>query len=143
MKAPSIPRKNSKIERSLIWIVGLSPVAVCAHFLYRLATNAYPPEADSIAIPVFGYFIFPFPAFLTMSILGREGLNETPIHLFWNPGRNLISAIWTTLFIYPIGLFLLFLFLDSVAAKSILSLLYTLLLVVAAVIYRAGAISRA
>jgi len=142
MHFPQLPHKKSWPERVLLISVVLSPIGVLAYFLYRLATNAYPSEADSIGIPVFSYWIFVFPLFLTITLMGRNGLHSETPHFFWNPRRNIISFAWTVLSIYPIGLFLVFILLDSIDGFVIGGIAYSMLLFVALIVYRSGAISR-
>ncbi len=141
MKLPALPKKNSVFEKWLSNAVAASPLLVTVHFFYRASSNAYPPEADSIGIPIFTYWIFVWPMFLTIAIRGREGLDCVPRHIFWNPQRNWTSLLWTILPLYP-GLYVLFLFLDAASGWVIPSMLYSLFLGVALFVYRAGGISR-
>ncbi len=105
-------------------------------------TGAYPPDADSIGIPIGIYCFFPFPFMALMTFTGRHGLGEKRLHLLWNPGRHFTSIVWTLVSIFPVGLWLYYLVADSIIAGSIPSLLYFSMLVIAVFIYRAGAISR-
>jgi hypothetical protein len=137
-----LPKRKSAVERLLLLAVLLSPVFVTAHFLFRLASNAYPPEADSIGIPIFAYLIFPYPLFVLLAFKGRNGLASHDLHVFWNPKRFGNSLLWTLLCIYPIGLFMTFILLDAIDAISIPSCAYSLILWIALGVYRSGAISR-
>ena len=135
------PAKKDAVERFLFTIVWLSPIAVAAHFLYRMATNAYPPDADSIGIPIFFFWIIPFPLIAIMATVGRKGLHGGKLYYLWNPQRIISSIIWTLLSIYPIGLFLLFLFLDALESKFIPSIAYFFFLWLSLLIYRVGIIN--
>lgn len=116
----------------------------CCHstFFYRLSTNAYPSEADSISIPIFFFWIMPFPLLAIMATLGRNGLHRGKLHYLWNPQWMISSIIWTILTIWPIGFFLLFLFLDALESKFIPSIAYFILLWLSLLIYRIGIINR-
>ena len=54
MKASYTRRKTKKLTALIAGTMALAPIVVFLHFLTRLVLGHYPPEADSIAIPIFG-----------------------------------------------------------------------------------------
>ena len=137
-----IPRRKSKTERILFLSVLLSPIFVFAHFLYRQMTDAYPSDADSVMIPIGIYWIYSFPFFAFITFKGRSGLDSHRIRLFWNPGRHVISILYTIFSIYPVGLYLVFILFDAISGMVIPSIIYVTILFYALFLYRAGAMSR-
>jgi uncharacterized membrane protein YhhN len=73
---------------------------------------------------------------------GRIGLDSPHLYFVWNPDRHFMSLLWTIVCIYPLGIFLLFLLLHSITPLSIPSLIYVTSMLIALLVYRAGAISR-
>jgi len=138
----NLPKPRSKTERVFCLSVLLSPIFVFLHFTYRLLTNAYPPDADSVMIPIGIYWIFPFPLFALMTLKGRSGLDSPSLRLLWNPERHVVSFLWTIVSIYPVGLYLVFILVDAISGIAIPSIIYVTVLFLALLLYRAGALSR-
>ena len=138
----NFPKPRSKTERVLFLSVLLSPIFVLSHFAYRLFTNAYPPVAGSVMIPIGIYWIFPFPLFALITLKGRSGLDSPRLRLLWNPERHVVSLLWTIVSIYPVGLYVVFILLDAISGIGIPSIIYVTVLFLALLLYRAGALSR-
>jgi len=142
MKSTRLPKRKSKVERILFTAVLLSPIFMMVHFLFRSSEGAYPSDADNIGIPVLFYWIFVFLPFALLTFKGRQGLDAAPIHLWWNAKRFGVSLFCTIISVYPIGTYLLLFLLDAILGHEIISILYTVLLLGALFVYRAGTLSR-
>ena len=83
--------------------VFLSPVLLAFVLYETSANNAYPPQADSLGIPLFGYIIFCCPlAFYFASKIKARKLSKPKIKL-WNDRRDFLSLLSLALSIYPLG----------------------------------------
>ena len=111
------PPKNRRVTWSLSLTILAAPVVVAAHFFIRLMRGDYPWNADSIAIPVFGFAFFIFP--ITLFFLIRGLRHYTP-HVFlftWPPGQFLRNLLWTLVAIWPVGFTTVSMFLDGIQGR--------------------------
>ncbi len=118
----------------------LSPVILFAMLLETSMNGAYPSEADSLGIPLFGYLIFFFPVSLYLLSKVRRGPLHRPKMLLWNPERHVFSAVSLILTIYPLGLFWLGFLSVGIASHSFGSILGSTLLLACVIFARTFAI---
>ena len=111
------PPKSRRVSAALGSTILAAPLVVAAHFVIRLVRGDYPWNADAIAIPVFMFWIFPFP--ITLFFLTRGLRHYTPgVFLFtWARGHFWRSVRWTLLAIWPVGLTSIVMIVDGIGGK--------------------------
>ena len=98
-----------------------SPVLLLCVLYETFENNAYPPQADSLGIPLFGYLIFYCPlAFYFASKIKAKKLSKPTIKL-WNDRRDFLSLLSLVLSIYPLGYFWFGLAAVSLGSQSFIS----------------------
>jgi len=103
MKSFDTPTKTKILVAMLVATFLAAPVVVSAHFFIRMARRDYPPDADSIGIPVFGYWLFVFPVGLLFLIRGLKTYTAGTPLFNWNRRRPWRCAVWTALSLCPLG----------------------------------------
>ena len=105
-------------RRNITLPVYLSPLWVF-YVLYETSLNdAYPPEADSIAIPFFDYILLCYPIALYFALKIKSYELARPRIRLWNSRRRLMSFLSLALSIYPLGVFWLVFLFVSVQSHS-------------------------
>ena len=77
-----------------------APLVVFTLITIRWLEHAYPPDADSIGLPILGYAILIWP--MTLFMLGfalRRYPGAVPLWA-WQNGRLIRSILWTFLFLW-------------------------------------------
>ena len=99
-------KQKIKMSKKLLTIpVYFSPILLFYVLNETFMNKAYPPEADSIMIPFFGYLFFFYPiAIYLVSKIETDELSK-PVIKFWNTKRNIFSFFSLILSIFPLGLF--------------------------------------
>lgn len=117
MKAFRTPTKTKALVIVLVAMFVAAPLVVFAHFWARFERGDYPPEADSISIPIFGYGLLVFPFGVLFLACGLR--QYTPgVWLFgWNRSRFWWSLGWTALSVYPLGLWAVDMILDGIDGR--------------------------
>jgi 2-amino-4-hydroxy-6-hydroxymethyldihydropteridine diphosphokinase len=107
------PRKTRWLVAS-IWIAVLGgPFANVAHFALRGARGDYPPESDTIGIPIFLHALFYFP-FELILLKGLKGY-QSGVSLFIRNRRRVWAALGSWLIIlFPVSLWSLAMILDGI-----------------------------
>jgi hypothetical protein len=129
------------MTKTLIAIpIYLSPVILIGILLETSANDAYPSEADSLGIPLFGYLFIYFPIALYLLSKVHRGRLRRPRAFFWNTERHGLSAGSMILSIFPLGLFWFGFLVVGVSSKSPGTVLGSTLLLVATLLVRTFAI---
>ncbi|MCP5550829.1 MAG: hypothetical protein H7A53_08065 [Akkermansiaceae bacterium] len=117
-----------------------SPVILCGILLETTMNDAYPPEADSLGIPLFSYLLFLFPIALYLLSKIEGGRLRRPKTLLWNAERHGFSAVSMILSIFPLGLFWFGYLLIGISSGSIGAIFGSTLLLAATFLVRTFAI---
>ena len=116
MTAFYTPNKAKKLTALIGGTISLAPIVVFVHFFVRSLLGDYPPEADSVGIPIFGYWLFVFPFSVLLWIYGLRR---------WVPGISLFAwkwrpvgrTLWTAVSVYPVGLASVAMILDGIEGR--------------------------
>lgn len=130
------PRSRSLVV--IVWLlVWLGPVVNYFHFNARAVRGDYPPEADSIGIPIMTHALlfFPFELFALRGLdFYRGGLS---LWCFSNR-KKFFAALSTIASIYPFGLWCAFMTLDGLSAGFYGTSLFYILRLYAFLLLRVG-----
>lgn len=105
-------------------LVLTSPVGVFLHYISQASRDVYPPEADSIGIPIFGYAFFVFPFLVAIWLYSLKGKDHRLRVTIWTSGKQL-RAIVSLLVCIPPGLSWFSILYESHVTFAIPSLLYS------------------
>jgi hypothetical protein len=100
MSAFRNPPKTKWLTGFFVSMVLASPLVVLAHFYLRLLHGDYPWNGDSIAIPIFGYWMLPFPLSVLLLVVGLRRYVPGAFLLAWNKARFWESFGWSALSLY-------------------------------------------
>lgn len=130
-------KMNTPAFRRIIGaILLLSPFLLAAVLIETSNNDAYPPYADTIAIPLFGYLFFMFPLYMVFASAFKTSNLDQVEHFFWNPERAIKSLLSLVLCVFPLGSFWLNLFVISVRSGSYASALICFIMLTATIILR-------
>jgi hypothetical protein len=96
-----IPRARWPVVASAIALFLVAPLIEAAHYYRELSRGAYPPEADSISIPIFQFTVglgMLSPALATIVWAATRHYPSGAPLLTWSVLRPLRSWAWTVLF---------------------------------------------
>lgn len=131
------PAKTRWLALSIWLLIVLAPLVSGMHFFARAMRGDYPPQADSIGIPIFLHLLLFFP-FELRSLRGLKSY-QGGLFLFSFSRRRPWSALASTVgTIYPIGMWCLAMIVDGVQSGFYGTALFFILRAYAFLLLRAG-----
>lgn len=135
------PRKSTALVIGVWLVILLAPAVDVVHFMARGARGDYPPDADSIGIPIFTHLFFIYP-FEILALRGLKSLREG-VSLFYFSRRHRGFALLSTLAtVWPFGLLCVGMMEDGIHAGYYATTIFYCLRLYAFLLLRVGMMIR-
>ena len=117
-------------------LVLTSPLGMGIHYIWQGARGVYPPEADSIGIPIMGYMVIVFPVFVVVWGLSLKR-KDPGLHIrMWNSERTWASVLSLAVCVWPIGVSWVLILCEAVVTIAVASLVYSVVMLCVVVLVR-------
>ena len=110
--------------------VYISPVLLGYVLVETGLHNAYPPEEDSIGIPLLTYILLYFPIAMYFAAKIEAGTLSKPTIKLWNRRRPMLSFFSLLFSVFPLGLFWFAFAVTSLTSRSYASLATCLVMLI-------------
>jgi hypothetical protein len=111
------PKKTGRLRAVLFILILGAPLVVAGSFVWRLFRGDFPSDADTVAIPIFGYSFFIFPFALLLLVVGLRRYREGMFVLCWNTQNHLVSLLWSLIALFPVGYVSLAMVMDGLQSR--------------------------
>lgn len=136
------PRQLRTLAIYAISVFLTSPLVVALYFFSRWLRGDYPPDADSIGIPILGYALFYLPFFMILLCAALwKYPGRVPLYA-WNRERPVWSVWWTLVFLI-LAYQAILMVVDAIQGRMLLVAVFFILQLHVLLLLRGSVVSRA